>query len=119
MLLAFQPPLSINTLEIERKIVMAEQNEVVMLTTIDNPFDPFEQFNQWYLFDMEKGYNTCAYLARITDKNSDSEEVEEAIDEIIRNDFLNLYKKVTRKDSKNSSNEEGLKEETMATPGGS
>ena len=27
-----------------------------MLTTIDNPFDPFEQFTSWMLFDKEKGY---------------------------------------------------------------
>ena len=36
-----------------------------MLTTFDNPFDPFEQFTSWFLFDTEKGYNSCSYLARI------------------------------------------------------
>ena len=35
------------------------------LTTDDNPYDPFTQFNHWFLFDAEKGYNTPAYLARI------------------------------------------------------
>ena len=35
------------------------------LTTFDNPFDPFEQFTSWLLFDMEKGYNSCAYVDRI------------------------------------------------------
>lgn len=73
-----------------------------MLTTIDNPFDPFEQFTQWFLFDTEKGYNSSAYLARIaktsdslTDKEND-QEIENAIDEIIRLDFMNIYKKVTK-----------------------
>ena len=73
-----------------------------MLTTFDNPFDPFEQFDSWFLFDVEKGYNSCAYLARIartSDQFSDKEnekEVEHAIDEIIKYDFMNIYKKVKR-----------------------
>ena len=74
----------------------------VMLTTIDNPFDPFDDFDNWYNFDMDKGYNSCAYLARIaytSDALSDAEnnqELERAIDEIITYDFLNIYKKVSR-----------------------
>ena len=74
-----------------------------MLTTVDNPFDPFEQFTSWFLFDVEKGYNSCSLLARIaklsdemTQKEID-EETERAIDEIIEFDFLNIYKKATRK----------------------
>lgn len=72
------------------------------LTTFDNPFDPFEQFTQWFLFDVEKGYNTCSILGRIeqvTDDMSEkesNEEHERAIDTIIDNDFLNIYKKVWR-----------------------
>jgi hypothetical protein len=78
----------------------------VMLTTIDNPFDPFEQFTSWFLFDTEKGYNSCAYLGRIartSEQLSDEEnnkEVERAIDEIIKYDFMNIYKKVKRKNEK-------------------
>lgn len=74
-----------------------------MLTTFDNPFDPFEQFTSWFLFDTEKGYNSCAYLGRIartSEQLSDEEndlEVERAIDEIIKYDFRNIYKKVERK----------------------
>ena len=73
-----------------------------MLTTFDNPFDPFEQFTSWFLFDVEKGYNTCSYLDRIaktTDSMSENEysdEIERAIDEIIKYDFANIYKKVTK-----------------------
>ena len=72
------------------------------LTTIDNPFDPFEQFSSWFLFDVEKKYNTCSYLARIEqiadDMSQDeiAEEHERAIDKIIELDFMNIYKKVYR-----------------------
>ena len=75
------------------------------LTTFDNPFDPFEQFDQWFLFDVEKGYNSSSRLARIA-KISDemtekevNEEIERAIDEIIYYDFMNIYKKVYRKET--------------------
>jgi hypothetical protein len=75
----------------------------VALTTVDNPFDPFEQFTLWDLFDHEKGYNTKERLARLVNlsddmtQNEEDEEIERAIDEIIRYDFLNIYKKVERK----------------------
>ena len=36
----------------------------IMITTIDNPFDPFEQFTSWFMFDVEKGYNCCSRLMR-------------------------------------------------------
>lgn len=73
------------------------------LTTFDNPFDPFEQFTSWFLYDEEKGYHSTAYLGRIartSEQFSDEEnnlEIEKAIDEIVKYDFLNIYKKVKRK----------------------
>ena len=73
-----------------------------MLTTIDNPFDPFEEFTSWFLFDVEKGYNTCSRLARIANISDElsekevDEEIERAINEIIKYDFMNIYKKVKR-----------------------
>lgn len=76
-----------------------------MLTTFDNPYNPFEQFASWFLFDVEKGYNTCAYLdriARTSDQLTEEEnnkEVERAIDEIIRYDFRNIYKKLKKDNS--------------------
>lgn len=80
---------------------MNESNEC-RLTTIDNPFDPFTQFDEWFLFDTEKGYNSCSRLDRITrltDEMSETEinqEIERAIDEIIMYDVLNIFKKVTK-----------------------
>ena len=74
----------------------------IMLTTFDNPFDPFDEFTSWFLFDVEKGYYTCSRLARVARSSEefsieeDKEETERAIDEIIGHDFLNIYKKVVR-----------------------
>lgn len=71
-----------------------------MLTTIDNPYNPFEDFKAWFLFDSQNGYNSCSYLARIarvsdemTELEND-EEIERAIDEIIEHDFRNVYIKI-------------------------
>lgn len=80
----------------------------VMLTTIDNPFDPFNQFDSWFSYDTDKGYGTCSYLARIartSDQLTDAEnerEVERAIDEILKYDFAKMYKKVYENQKENS-----------------
>lgn len=71
------------------------------LTTVDNPYDPFKEFSEWYMFDMTQGYNSCAYLDRIakTSRNlTEAEnliEIEDAIDEIVSINPL-LYKKVLK-----------------------
>ena len=63
----------------------------------------FEQFTSWFMFDEEKGYHTCSYLGRIartSDQLSEEEnelENERAIDEILKYDFRNIYKKVVQK----------------------
>jgi hypothetical protein len=76
-----------------------------MLTTVDNPFNPFTQFDEWYSFDLARGYNTSGMLARIaqsSDDLSDSDQesaVEEAIDEIVELNVLGVFKKVTSDES--------------------
>ena len=81
-----------------------------MLSTIDNPFDPFEQFTSWFMFDVEKGYNSCGLLARILNKNEVSvfsdlsqkeidDATDRAIDEIIEQDPFNIYIRVSPKES--------------------
>ena len=72
----------------------------VMITTIDNPYNPFTNFDEWNMFDVEKGYYTCNYLARIvqlsddmTEKEEDAE-IERAIDEIIEYNPIPIYKKI-------------------------
>ena len=72
------------------------------LTTFDNPFNPFSDFTQWFLYDEKKGYHSTAYLgrlARTSDQLSEEEndkETERAIDEIIKYDELGIYKKITQ-----------------------
>lgn len=73
---------------------------IVALTTFDNPFNPITQFNEWFVWDVTHGYNSCGYLARIartssqlTDEENNAE-IERAIDEIIAFDVANVYKKV-------------------------
>lgn len=70
------------------------------LTTVDNPFNPFENFKEWFLFDVEKGYNSCSMVDRVanlSDGMSETEEILErnrAIDRIIEIDPLGVYTKV-------------------------
>lgn len=74
------------------------------LTTKDNPYDPFDQFSEWYMFDVQHGYNSCELLTRIgyfPESLTEAEiyrEKDRAIDEILKNvDFMGIYKKVSRK----------------------
>ena len=71
-----------------------------MLTTVDNPFDPSTDYDEWDAFDRAHGYNTSGLLARIvvtSDQLSDedqSQAIEQAIDEIVRENSLGIYRKI-------------------------
>lgn len=72
------------------------------LSTRDNPFDPFLQFNSWWAFDQEHHYFSCERLDRfahtsesLTDQENEAE-IERAIDDIIAHDPTGLYIKVQR-----------------------
>lgn len=74
----------------------------VAITTIDNPFDPFDDFAKWFAFDEFHGYHTCSYLDRVAKTSDDwsiedqNAEIERAIDEIVALNINGMYKKVTR-----------------------
>ena len=77
----------------------------VRLTTIDNPYDPFTQWDQWYAYDtVQMGYYTSEYLARVTPWTPEMAPavadalLEDTIDEICKLNLLGKYKKVTRKE---------------------
>ena len=70
------------------------------LSTSFIPFFPYCQFDDWFRFDIDMGYNSCGLLMRLaytSDQLTDAEnayEIEQAIDKIIANDPLNIYKKL-------------------------
>lgn len=72
-----------------------------MLTTVDNPYDPFTRFDEWYQWDTINGYHTTAYLARVAHTSDELSEVDEklsviyAIDEIVKENVLGVYRKVS------------------------
>ena len=38
-----------------------------LLTTVDNPYNPFTHWVEWYAFDTSMGYHTCGLLDRVTE----------------------------------------------------
>lgn len=81
----------------------------IAITTEDNPFDPFTEFDSWLSYDIQMGYSTCERLAAIDDSCphslSDDENnyfIEEAIDELVKRPCFNKngqvvkYKKLTK-----------------------
>jgi hypothetical protein len=81
---------------------MSEKVVPYAITTKDNPFNPFDDFDKWYAFDEAKGYHSCSYLARIAKTSSDFSdedqtiEINRAIDEIIALNPTGIYTKVSR-----------------------
>lgn len=73
-----------------------------MLTTIDNPFNPFVDFDSWYSFDEAKGYQSSGLLARIVKTSHELSEadqsvaIEQAIDEIVKENVSGIHVKITR-----------------------
>lgn len=98
-----------NSINIRQKELNNLVNNKFMLTTIDNPYNPFTQFDDWFAFDVLKGYNSCSYLARIVKSSPDLSEIDEtlainaAIDEIVSINDIGLYIKVTEKTFKDRS----------------
>lgn len=74
----------------------------VLLTTKDNPYDPFSEFDEWYNFDTRKGYDTCGLIARLAKTSEElpdsenSKEIEKAMNSIIEMDPFGLYIKVEK-----------------------
>ena len=71
-----------------------------MITTVDNPYNPFTDFDGWYAFDEAAGYHTTSFLARLVFTSDDLSEadqtlaIEQAIDEMVEENVLGIYRKV-------------------------
>ena len=87
---------------------MTDTNEPTqyMLTTVDNPFNPFTQFDEWLAWDTNAGYNTSALLGRIavvSDSLSEPDQalaIQDAIDEIVSENVSGMYRKVSQTTTK-------------------
>lgn len=83
---------------------MADTDTEFMLTTVDNPFDPFTRFNEWLAYDIQKGYNTASFLARVCVLSDDLSEADQhlaiqlAIDEIVQENVSGMWRKITREE---------------------
>jgi hypothetical protein len=74
----------------------------VMLTTIDNPHSPFDDFGAWYTYDVSSGHHSLSFLGRIltdADTLSDADQdlaIEQAIDEIVTENVSGMYRKLVK-----------------------
>lgn len=75
------------------------KSDEYMLTTIDNPHNPFTHWDEWYAYDEAAGYHTSGLLARLTVSSLELSEadqnisISQAIDEIVKENFLGIYTK--------------------------
>jgi len=73
-----------------------------MLTTVDNPFDPFTQWDEWLAYDTKLGYDTPGMLARVAINSNDLSEpdqavaIQNAIDEIVSENVSGMWRKVSK-----------------------
>lgn len=71
-----------------------------MLTTVDNPYDPGTEFDEWQAFDTRAGYHTLAFLARVVSSSNELSDADQqlaiqlAVDEIAKENVLGIYRKV-------------------------
>lgn len=75
-----------------------------MLTTVDNPYSPLTEFDEWFAWDRDAGYHTLSFLGRMVKSSDDLSHpdqlkaIEDAIDEIVELNVLGVYRKVSSND---------------------
>ena len=79
---------------------MINNEEQIMLTTIDNPHNPKTEYDKWKRWDEDNDYNTESYIARLLDME-DEFDVEDDVKlntltnkvilDILEHDMLKVY----------------------------
>ena len=86
--------------------MVAVKVEDVMLSTIDNPWNPFTNYDEWLAEDTRLGYHTPSLLARgVVSSNELSDydqelDIVRAIDEIVSENVSGMHRKVSRESFK-------------------
>jgi len=81
---------------------LLESSEQQLLTTVDNPYNPFTEFDKWLIFDTQKGYNTCGLLERFVVASPELSDVDEqlaikrAMNRVIELNVYGVHRIVTR-----------------------
>ena len=76
-----------------------------MLTTVDNPWNPYVNYPEWYQYDQAHGYDSTGLLARVANVSLDLSEadidaaIEDAIDEICKINVSGIHKKISRSET--------------------
>lgn len=72
---------------VEDKLINPNEEELV-LTTTDNPFNPKTDYEKWRSWDFNAGYNTEAYLARVMNLPLDVDLEDDALIGLFTNEAI-------------------------------
>jgi hypothetical protein len=84
----------------ETEAIEGVDEQHMMLTTFDNPFSPKTEYAQWQTWDVDNGYYTEQYIARLVamEKDFDIDDAvslsvltDKVIQEVIEQDDSNIY----------------------------
>lgn len=82
----------------DRDLIIIPDAEM-MLTTLDNPFNPKTDYDKWRNWDISNDYNTEAYLDRVANIPPDMDDDDEvsslildAMMSIVEHDMTGMYK---------------------------
>lgn len=91
-----------------------ESMDDYMLTTEDNPYNPFTHFDEWNAWDVRAGYHSLSLLARIIVTSSELSEADQdlayqdAVDEILKENIIGIYKRVPNPSTSKPSSDEKI-----------